>query len=73
MRKTTFEPIFTKTIFGCAEALLRTSDMLGSGPVDEMAGLFFVCVNHTAGFLGRAPWPAPRCHAQLQYGHMADI
>ena len=29
------------------------------GPVEEMAGQFFVCVNHTAGFLGRAPWPVP--------------
>jgi hypothetical protein len=48
MRKTTFEPIFTKKIFGCAEDLLRTSGMLGSGPVEEMAGLFFcLCKSHS--------------------------
>jgi hypothetical protein len=33
MRKTSFEPIFAKKIFGCAEDLLRISDMFGSGHI----------------------------------------
>ena len=63
MRKTTFEPIFTKKSSAALKVYLP-------GKGDGRAVL--VRVNHTAGFLGRAPWPAPRCHAQLQYGHMAD-
>jgi hypothetical protein len=56
MRKTTFEPIFTKKSSAAPKVYLP-------GKGDGRAVL--VRVNHTAGFLGRAPWPAPRCHAQL--------